>query len=172
MDLVFDPSASRVTVRTGTTGLFSPLAHALELSVDGIEGQATWNGAGAWTVNVSAPVAGLRVRGAVRHGSVDDRAVSAADRAEIERRIRETALPVERIVVEGDSSRLRVRGLRGVQEFVPAARIEAGTTTVTASGTATLSLRALGIADVKGPLGAFRVADAVELSYRVVFTKK
>jgi hypothetical protein len=37
-----------------------------------------------------------------------------------------------------------------------------------ATGRVDLSLRALGIPEVKGPLGAFRVSDTVEVVYSIV----
>jgi hypothetical protein len=51
------------------------------------------------------------------------------------------------------------------------ATVTAGPDQIKASGRATVSLDALGIPPVKGPLGAFRVDDAIEVVFDLAFAR-
>ena len=166
---------SRITVRTFAEGLFARLAHDLEIVAEGTAGQSepTADAAAAASVTVRVPVRGLRVVGAVRDGRVDERTLSVSDRADIEERMR-TGLAGDEVVVVatlvGTRARLDVRtphGRQSVEVPVVVNRTEAGS--VRASGTGDLSLRALGVPPVRGPAGAFRLADRVQVSFDATF---
>jgi hypothetical protein len=163
---------SSVALRTRARGLLSRLAHDLEIASEAVEGEATIDGE-SWTARLAVPSASLRVKGVLHGDVVDPGVLSAGDRAEIERRLREEVLGGARavtveaagasrsggeatVVLAGGRERVRV-GLRVVEE--------AGVYTV--SATARVSLARLGVREVKGPLGAFRVDDVIEVIGRV-----
>src|SRR4051812_23829071 len=86
-----DCPRTRIVVHTATEGLFSPLAHDLEIEAHPIKGSATDQGA-SWTANLVIAKRDLRVVGALKRGRVDPRALSEKDRSEIERRMHDEAL--------------------------------------------------------------------------------
>ena len=104
-----------------------------------------------------------------------DRAVlSPSDRAEIERKIRDEVLVVEEIVVIAEGSDrsagdVVVKARRGEQRRKVTLHSEdrPGGEIVT-YGTLDLSLRALGIEEIKGPLGAFKVDDRIEVAFWIM----
>jgi hypothetical protein len=156
-----DPARTRLTVRTRVEGLLAAVAHSLELRAGGLRGELQEQSG-----RIEVPVAGLRVVGAIKHGRVDPDAPSLADKAEIERRIREVVFDrAERVEVavalSGSRASFEVRAPHGSQRVGCALRREGARV----SGTCTLSLAALGIAPVKLPLGTGRVADAVEVRF-------
>lgn len=170
-----DPSRSRVTIRTEAEGLFSPLAHDLEIEAVPTRGEATDAGS-EWSATVVTTPAALRVVGAVKRGAVDPGALSARDRSEIERRIREEVLrDVREVVCEasgrGASAEVIVRASGAGARFpLRYERLASATRDVAVEGSFELSLRALGVPEVRGPLGAFRVRDRVRVSFRLTFT--
>jgi hypothetical protein len=163
-----DRSRSRIAIRTEAVGLFSAVAHDLEIEARDLGGEANVDGddAKGW---IECPIRALHVVGVVKRGRVESNVLSAGDVADIERRIRREVLPVEAIRVEGDAKRLTVHGPHA-QQFVAwrADRREENGAVIFA-GEIGLSLSTLGIPEVKGPLGAFKVADTVRVSYRVAF---
>jgi len=170
MGLTFDTAGSRVVVRTFAEGMLSRLAHDLEIEAGGAEGHVD----DAGRAKVRFPVARLRVRGVVRSAKVDAEALSASDRADIERRIAEAFEGVMHVEVEGelagDRAKLRVTCGRRAQELEVPASVERGEGgRVRVKGKAKLSHKSLGLTPVRGPLGAFRVADGVEVTFDVVF---
>jgi hypothetical protein len=86
---VLVPDASSLSVWTEKEGLLSPVAHDLEILATGITVVATLEG-GRFSVKLAVPVAGLRVRGAVKRGVVSP--LSAKDTAEVEKTMRGTVL--------------------------------------------------------------------------------
>ena len=171
MTHLFDSTRSRITLRTSTSGLFSAMAHDLEIEATGVRGEAEFESGEphGW---LECPVAGLHVVGVVKHGRVDMQGLSPAERAEVERRIREMVLPMDLVRVEATPGKLRVRGPKATEE-VPARmeRKDEGDV-ATFAGAVTLSMKRMGVGEVKGPLGAFKVTDAVEVTYRAVFVKR
>jgi hypothetical protein len=173
--LIPDKTASRLVLRTRTSGLLARFAHDLEIVANDFSLQASSEG-DAWTAELSIPVAALRVAGVLKSGDkLDTSVLSASDQADIENRIRTEVLaggPEVKVQASGTS---RDRGEAVVSigsrsgRFPVAQSAEAregGGATV--SGRCDISLRELGIEEVKGPLGAFRVADTVEVVYTVV----
>jgi hypothetical protein len=160
---------SSVVLRTFAEGLFARLAHDLEITALEAWGEGTDEPPRA---TLGFAVAGLRVRGAVRAGKVDDRVLSASERADIESRMQE-ALGVGEVTVGatllGESGRLEVRTPRGSQSVEVAVRVSREAGGVRVQGECELSLRALGVPPVRGPAGAFRLADRVEVRFEANF---
>jgi hypothetical protein len=171
-----DPRRARVTVRTQAVGLFSPLAHDLEIEALPHAGTAR-RVDDEWSAEVQTPSAQLRVVGVVRRGRVDPSVLSAHDRGEIERRLRDEVLaPLPTVMVSahgsGRAGQLTVRGVRG-EVTVPLAleALTLGDDEAEVQGRCALSLNALGLEEVRGPLGAFRVHDVVQVAFRAVFVR-
>jgi hypothetical protein len=175
--LSIDPSRTTVTLRTTTTGLFSPLAHDLELSAGDASGEATEPGAsgGKATASVRFPVASIRVVGALKAGAVDASKLSEGDRREIERKIREQVFAGLTHIdataeLDGDQASLSIKGPAGTARQRARVSIERGEGGEREGrGTCKLSLKELGVAPVKGPMGVFRVADELSVEFRVAF---
>lgn len=166
------PGASRVVIRTRAEGMLSALAHDLEIEGTPRDGEGARTGS-EWSARVTLRAETLRVSGVVEHGSV--RTMSPRDRAEIERRIREEVfrtLPEVTVHVRGTDHRgeADVQGTKGnVQVPLILDDLRTDGDTVVAQGRLSVSIRALGLPVIKGPLGAFRVADEVEVRFRAVF---
>ena len=173
MRLTIDSAASRVTVRTRATGLLARLAHDLELVSREVSGATEIDGE-AWSAQVTVPVASLRVAGTLRGDRLDPSGLSAADRAEIERKVRTEVLGASEVVARGqgtsrDGGEITVtaRSSSSAVRSTLAVREQEAPRRFTVKGRTVLSLRALGIAEVKGPLGAFKLEDAVEVLYEL-----
>jgi len=173
--LIPDKSASRLVLRTRTSGLLARFAHDLEIEATELSLRASSEG-DSWSAEVSIPVASLRVAGVLKSGDrLDTTVLSASDQADIENRIRTEVLaegPEVKVQASG-TSRDRGEALVSIgsrsARFPVSQAVEArdgGGATV--SGRCDISLRGLGIEEVKGPLGAFKVADTVEVVYTVV----
>lgn len=165
-DQTLDPSRCAVAIFTGTRGLFSPLAHDLELKATASE--VTLAGAVVRAVFVRGAV---RVVGVVRGGSTRTDVLSAKDIADIEARIdQELFARTPRVEVdftlEGAraTGSVRVHGRSTTVQATVADREASGQRTI--EGSCTLSLQALGVGPVKGPLGVFQVADALRVTAR------
>ncbi len=169
-----DGRASRVRVRTRATGLFARVAHDLELEASELEGTVEHDG-DAWRLELVCTVRGLRVAGVVRQGKLDRGVLSASDVAEIERKLKEEVLLGARIEVRGAGDRRRgeltVTAPRGEQKVAVSPRITIAGAATTAEAEACLSLARLGIAEIKGPLGAFKVHDEVAVRAKVVLAE-
>jgi hypothetical protein len=169
--LSVDPAASKLTIRTRAKGLLARLAHDLEIA-GAVRGTAEVDEA-TWSGQLEIEVASLRVVGVVRAGSVDTTVLSASDRLDIERKIRDEVLAGTGRVEVRASGPSRERGeatigLARSSARAPvtlAARAEGSGLAV--SGRLELSLKGLNIKPIKGPLGAFEVSDAVEVRYEL-----
>lgn len=171
-----EPGATRVVVRTRAEGLFSRLAHDLEIVAHEGEGRASVEGEGAkpsgGRIELSVPVEALRVAGVLRRGKVETGVLSPSDVAEIEKKIAREVLPVTAVRAEGEIVGEREADVRvslGGKSQRTRARIsvEHRPGGYRISGTLSLSLSALGVSEVKGPLGAFRVADDVDVAFEL-----
>ncbi len=158
-----DLASSKVTIRTRASGLLAKLAHDLEIAARDFTGHVELDGE-RWTAELAFPVASLRVIGVVRGGQVDRGVLSAGDVAEIERKLRHEVLRGETVTVRGSGDRRRgeltVTAPRGQERVTVALR----TDDRAVSFVAKLSLARLGVDEVKGPLGAFKVSDEVEVA--------
>lgn len=157
--------------------MLARLAHDLEIASTEVGGTATSDGA-SFTAELVVPVASLRVVGARKGDRLDTGVLSEGDRAEIERKIRVEVFEGDReVACKAEGSSLD-RGevaltIGGVSSLMRRARLtqtvkEAPGGGSSVEGRAELSLSALGIREVKGPLNAFRVADTVEVLYKFV----
>jgi hypothetical protein len=174
---------STITIRTRATGMLARLAHNLEIVSNDVRGSASSDG-DAWTAEILVPIASLRVVGARKGDRVDPNILSSDDRAEIERKIRAevfggagdvsaraegtSLLRGEASISIGGAYRGRARVMQTHTEQEPDA--EGGPRAISVSGRADVSLRALGIPEVRGPLNAFRVSDTVEVLYNLTMT--
>jgi hypothetical protein len=163
-----DASRSRVAISTFAEGLFSALAHNLELVAGDVTGEAT-----ASSAEVHVPVASIRVSGVVKRGKVDAGVLSSGDRAAIERQIRDEVLAGSEIVARGEQvgshASIEVKGPRGSTRVTCDAAITRQDDLTHVKGRVELSLAALGCPPVKGPMGAFRVSDRVRIDFDLVF---
>ncbi len=173
MRFVLDAAQSPILLRTKAEGLLSRVAHDLEIEAEGVTGEGEDGEPSRARLRV--PVAAMRVVGVVRRGEVDESVLSEADRRDIERRIREDVFRgVEAIEVDGElvgnRLRARVRVGRGREQPVESS-VEAmrAPERVKVQGSLSLSLRSLGLQAPKGPMGAFRVADRVEVRFDARF---
>jgi hypothetical protein len=165
-----DLQASSITIRTRAKGLLAKLAHDLEIQAMEFDGEVELDG-DSWTATLRFDVAKLEVVGALRGDKVDRAILSSSDREEIQRKIRQEHLTGGRVVVEAKgTTRTRadvtVQGPRGSHSLgVSLSTEDRPGGEVVAYGKLDLSLRRLGIAEIKGPLGAFKVDDRVEVAF-------
>lgn len=173
--------ASTVTIRTRAKGLLSKLAHDLEIAAAGFSGMVDVR-EGALHAELRFPVSSLEVVGAVRGDRVDRTVLSADDRAEIERRIKTDVLPNKEIIVtvagkappeagSVENVDVTVVGPRGRQHLSVKLSTEDRDGRQVGHGTLALSLSALGIKEIKGPLGAFKVDDAVLVAFWIELSR-
>jgi hypothetical protein len=169
-----DLAGSCLLIHPTATGLLARFAHNLELEALSLEIEARSNGE-RWTAELRAPVAHLRVVGVRRGERVHEDVLSPSDQEEIHRRIRGQVfegLDVVRVHAEGGGrgqAEATVACKRGQQRVGLHTRVEAGEAgALLLSGRCTLSLAKLGVPEVKGPLGAFKVFDDVEILYSFV----
>lgn len=173
--LVVDSDASRLALRTRSKGLLARLAHDLELRSEAISGRATLDGE-VWTAELTIPVASLRVTGVLHGDELDSHGLGASDCADVERKVREEVFVGTRDVRATGTGHSRTAGSATVtlgRKTAPSSLTlssvdERADGTFLVKGHGTVSLSALEVKDVKGPLGAFRVADSVEIRFELV----
>lgn len=165
-----DFQASTITIRTRAKGMLSRLAHDLEIDASRWDGAVELDG-DAWKATLTFDVRGLRVVGALKGDRVDRAVLSASDKDEIERKIRSEVLPIDSVTVSlSGTDRKRadvvVAGLVGEQKMsVPITVEERRDGELVVFGDLKLSLSRLGIKEIKGPLGAFKVDDAIAVAF-------
>lgn len=169
--LGIDPSASALVIRTRAAGVLARLAHDLEIAATEVRGHAIVTD-GGWTAEIQIPVAGLRVAGTLHGDRLDEAGLSQEDRIEIERRLRHDVLQGAGEVRVRASGSSRDRGVARVELPSGSADTHARLKTRDAEGGAIevwgdcpLSLRSLGVREVKGPLGAFKIKDEIEVRF-------
>lgn len=168
-----DYQASSVTLRTRAKGMLSRLAHDLEIEATRFDADLDLD-AEKWRATLRFDVRGLRVVGALKGDRVDRGALKASDREDIERRIVDEHLTGETITVvaEGQTRErgdVTVRAPKGEQRLsVPIAVEERSDGQLVAYGDLKLSLRRLGVSEIKGPLGAFKVDDTIAVAFHLV----
>ncbi|MBI2388102.1 MAG: hypothetical protein HYV09_00675 [Deltaproteobacteria bacterium] len=170
-DYKLDPSRSTLTLRTRSGGFFGALAHDLELTAPLLRGHAKLEG-DRWDGEVVVEPTAIRVIGAIKKGQVDRSVLSANDVREIERRLVDHFGGAREVVVRGtgtvDRPEVRVTVSREGTARVKAKATDEGDARVVAV-TGTVSMKALGLGEVKGPLGAFVIKDDVEVEGRATF---
>lgn len=173
MNREIDRQASTFTIRTRAKGLLAKLAHDLEIQAGRFDGEVDVDG-DRWSARLRFPVSALTVVGALKGDKVDRAVLSPSDCAEIERKIQQEVLPTQHVSVAAEGSSrsegtVVVEAPRGQQRQSVELTTEGrpGGEIVT-FGKLVLSLRALGIREVKAPLGAFKVDDRVEVAFWVM----
>lgn len=168
-----DVASSRIRVHTQATGLLARLAHDLELEASGFEPELTADG-DAWSAELRFSPARLRVVGVRRGERVDETVLSAKDKDDIRQLMDERVFSgVSAVVVRAEGAQ-RGRGSATVQLHkqqtvsVRHAVSQRDDESWLVEGRCSLSLRALGAKEVKGPLGAFKVHDGIDVLYSVV----
>lgn len=178
----FDEKQSSLLVETRAKGMLAKLAH--DLSIEVREPAVTLTVTdGKASLELGIDVAKLRVDGVRKGESVDRGVLSSSDRADIEKKIQREVFNTSRISVKLDASSAPAAGTRNA-EIEASGRLEAGRGStrvssrvrlevradgVVATARAKVSLPSLGIAPPKGPLGAFRVDDDVEIVAKLAF---
>jgi hypothetical protein len=184
--LVLDGDKSRVKIRTFAEGLFARLAHDLELVCGAIEGSAEHTEPGKGSATLAVPIDRIDVAGPVKDGRVDPNGISPSDRRDILDKMRKdvfhagpgATVRIEATIEALDPSpsasrtrRARMRVLpphgKTVERSISVQLEENEGTRVT--GSVELSLSAIGASTVKGPMNAFRVKDAIEVVFDLVF---
>lgn len=170
-----DADRSRLLVRTRAEGLLARLAHDLELELGGVdatlEGEASLERARG---EVFVPATGVRVLGVLKGGVVDERVLSSADRAEILDRVRDEVFRGESLVVGVEARGTDAELVVGVGTQRPGrlrvrVNADAADGRVVVRFRASFSLRTMGVGALKGPMGAFRVSDEIELDVDALF---
>jgi hypothetical protein len=169
---------SRLGIETTAKGLLAKLAHDLSITASDFSAQASFE-ADTATVVLRVPVRGLSVEGVRRRGVVDRTVLSSSDRTDIARKLREEVLTSAEVVITASAT-----VAEGARRAAATGTIEVGRKTAplrfdadvkrngadaTVSGRATVSLAALSIPPVKGPLNAFRVDDAIDVTFELSF---
>lgn len=173
---VLSADKSRVRIRTFAEGLLARLAHDLELRCGDLEGTATRDGEGG-SAKIEAPIAAISVAGVLHGERVDERGLSPSDQRDVLEKMKRDVFHASgggEVVVEAtlDAGRARVKVIPpNGRAFDATTRVElvddAGA--VRARGSLSLSLSAIGSDAVKGPMGAFRMKDKVEIHFDLVF---
>ena len=179
--LAVDPEKTQVRIRTFAEGLFSRLAHDLELVCRGIEGTADRPDGNKGSAAVTIPVGKIEVAGTLKHGRLDPSGLSPSDRDDVVRKMRHdvfhakdgTSVVRVEATLENGNARVRVVPPNGrAVERPVSVRVEpASDGGARVSGSFDLSLDALGSDPVKGPMNAFRVKDRVEVLFDVAFVE-
>jgi hypothetical protein len=174
---VLDAARSRIRIHTYAEGLLARLAHDLAIEHADLRGRATREGGAEADVEVS--LAGFTVLGVLHGERIDAQALSPSERREILGKMR-------REVFHADDGVIRIRvEAPGEPASACVVVIPPSAAAVTVSvrpdvedaadgglrvrGTTALSLAALGAATVKGPMGAFKVKDVVDVRFDLVF---
>ena len=172
MPLVLDPKRTSVHAFTGTEGLFARFAHDLDIVARDIEGHADDHPPASAHVRIR--ISGLHVVGVVKKGRTDEGALSKWERDQIMGRMatevfRGTADITAEATMNGDEATIAVITATGRQFVRSKVTIARDPSSLTVKGECTLSLRTLGIGPLKGPMGAFTVADAVRIHFDATF---
>jgi hypothetical protein len=167
---VADP---KIRVRTFAKGLLSALAHDLELDLPIAESSIEQLDDATWSGRIVVGVDAIRVVGVLRRGNVATDVLSAGDRAEIEKRLRDACAPAKTLVVTAKgtvdaSGKAKAAELHAALENKGKATPRTDVLTLRPRGDehelhaeGSVSMRALGLPEIKGPLGAFVVKDDV-----------
>ena len=119
----------------------------------------------------------MQVAGVLKRGRVDTNTLSAKDVREIERKMRsEVFAGLKEVRVDGtgrgNRGDLKLQGPRGEQSLFVELNVKESTDDgrTVARGRVNASMKRLGMKEVKAPLGAFKVADSVEIEGCLVLT--
>ena len=167
--LSINKDASTIIIRTRATGMLARLAHDLQLAArfDGSVDEERDDGSGPWRGELAFRADDVRVEGVVKNGALDTGVLSSSDIADIEKKLRGDVLPSGlRVVARGksrESAELEVTANNKMQRVTARLRTAQKGAHEGLEGTAMLSLKVLGIKEIRGPFGAFTVDDAIEV---------
>jgi len=169
-----DDHTSTFTIRTRAEGMLSKLAHDLELTAEGVTAEIDVDGE-TWRADLVFPVDRIEVGGTLDGERVNRGGLNRIERMEIKRRIRKEVLPTStvRVVAAGpnlEEGTMTLIGPKGEHE-VPLQKLQVTGRNggeLVIEGRSFVSLARLGIKEIKGPLGAFKVSDAIELCFYVM----
>ncbi len=172
--LLVDSAASIISLRTRAEGLLARMAHDLEIAAPLLRGGATRDG-DAWTADLSVAVTSLRVVGVLHGADLDRAALSSSDRAQIEQKMRQDVFfggvreisAVARGTTPTTGEATITLGPRSQHVPLTLSLKSPSEGKLQATGQLTISLEKLGVKPIKGPLGAFRVKDAVEVFFSI-----
>ncbi len=179
-DLVLVPEKSSVRIHTFAEGMFSRLAHDLELRCTKLEGRATRSDSApdSGTATLEVPIEGIAFGGILHGDRVDESGLSVGSPSDVIEKMHKDVFqgrasgPVRlEVTLDAGSARIRIvpPNGRAVERTVrPTLTDEAGGS-VRVKGMVDVSLAAIGSATVKGPMGAFRVKDRIEVLFDAVF---
>jgi len=161
-----DPHASRVVVTTKPIGVLASVGHDLQIEAP-IEQGSSDDGE---TLRATFVVARMKVVKSARHGSDKWKTPDAKDAADVESRIRDQVFAgVREVVVTGElagaTATITVRAR--LEQTVHASVHVERDGVVRVRGRVDLSLEALGCGQVHVPLGAMKLADAVDVTFEV-----
>lgn len=171
--LTIDSANSKLTIRTRATGMLARLAHDLEFAAADIRGQAIRDTEGI-SGELVVPVSGLRVVGQLHGDRLDPAGISHSDRADIERKVRDEVFHgAKEIHVRGrgtawnhvDATIETTLGKMSLPISIRGSEVDGR---VRISGRTEVSLAKLGVREIKGPLGAFKVKDAAEILFEII----
>jgi hypothetical protein len=168
VSFTLDPKQSRIRIRTFAEGLFSRLAHDLELICRDVAGAASDDR----SCNLTIPVRAIDVVGTLKHGKVDTGALSPSDREDILGKMRrEVFHGADAITIEASVERVKVISPKGktLEKAVSLKPEKRDDGSLRVEGQLDISLNAIGSDPVKGPMNAFRVKDVVEVHFDLVF---
>lgn len=165
---------SKLLLHTKATGLLARFAHDLEIACSGFSALVSVDG-DSWNATLQVPVSGLSVVGVLHGDAVDKSVLSASDRAEIENKIRREVFsgrPNVQVTAHGHSrSQGEVKvtvGSKSETVQVSHRALERGEEKFEVIGRLDVSMKKLGLDEVKGPLGAFKVSDSVSVIYSMI----
>lgn len=164
-----DPTRSSFVIETLPTGLLARLGHDLRMEARSASGRIV----DETHAEARFPIESIRVLESKRHGTSSWGPPPGKDTAEIEERLREqvfqrlAAFTLKATLV-GAQADVEVAGHGTWRGRVPVS-VTHGDKTIEVSGTATLSLRALGGQQPRIPLGALQLEDALVVRFRAVF---
>lgn len=182
--LTLDPARSRVRIRTFAQGLLARFAHDLELVCHDVTGSAERTSPDAGSASIDVPVGAIDVAGALKDGRVDPNGLSRADREDCLAKMRRDVFHTHansdaagalRIEAKLEAGEARIELVppngRAVEHRFDVRLEPEGDAGTRVTGAFEVSLRAIGSDPVKGPMNAFRVKDAVEVRFELVFNE-
>lgn len=175
-DLVLDAEKSRVRIHTFAEGLLARLAHDLELSCGKLSGSGKREGDRS-TARIEAPIGAIAVAGVLKGDRLDEQRLSPSDRREVLEKMKRDVfhapgdgLVVVEATLEGGGVRIRLTPPKGrPYDTTAAAEVREEASATRASGSFDVSLARIGSDAVKGPMGAFRMKDRVQVHFDLLF---
>ncbi|MBI1948355.1 MAG: hypothetical protein HYS27_21890 [Deltaproteobacteria bacterium] len=167
--LTLDPARSSFVAETIPTGLMARLGHDLRVEARHGTGRIVDD----MRAEASFAVDAMHVQESRRHGTASWGPPPARDTAEIEERLREQVFPrvramTVRATLDGAHADLEVTAKDTWRGRVPVS-VKHGDQLVEVTGTATLSLSALGGEQPRVPLGVMQLEDVVVVRFRATF---